>query len=111
VFLVIDFNLDFRRIKMTKHTPLPWRITLENYDAYGNYKQQIGTSEKTICYTYCPCDYAPPPTEMLNNGEFIVRAVNNHYALIEALEWAHLYSEKLHPNSNILKVLKKAKGE
>lgn len=67
-----------------QHTPTPWKL--------GHWSQQLVENEfGNTCVAVCPKDRANyrlgiPRTEAEANAALIVRAVNAHAALVEALE-------------------------
>lgn len=65
----------------TKHTPLPWFIM--DYMDYEETKQ-VAISDETATRYIAVLDDNDETDEA--NAAFIVRACNNHYELLEALE-------------------------
>ena len=66
-----------------KHTELPFNfdITLDGFIVYKE------NTMKSICKViYKDVSYMPSKEEAEANSEFIVKACNNHYKLIEALK-------------------------
>jgi creatinine amidohydrolase/Fe(II)-dependent formamide hydrolase-like protein len=100
----------------TKHTPTPWEID-GGTDQKGNLfiwrKQPIGTIEN-----HAIAKIFGDKIEVKANAAFIVTAVNNHGALIEALkkmcdlfDQDHRDSEKWVQYQNAKAALAKVKGE
>lgn len=72
---------------MPNHTPLPWNIgksNIENGQTPVLAKDDCGRPERV-----CICQWGGIQAgASKNNAEFIVRAVNNHTALLEACQAA-----------------------
>lgn len=74
------------------HTPLPWDFSI-NKDALGNTEIDIHQADgapytqypSDIGHIFCIWDVAPKAVQMAS-AEFIVRACNAHYGLINALQ-------------------------
>ena len=83
---------DAQPVQAATHTPTPWKITrphpdpetaaylVEIFPATGGFDGPHST--QAISYLYC----AKEGTTQAENADLIVRAVNNHAALITALE-------------------------
>jgi hypothetical protein len=83
---------DAQPVQVATHTPTPWKITrphpdpdtaaylVEIFPATGGFDGPHST--QAISYLYC----AKAGTTQAENADLIVRAVNNHAALITALE-------------------------
>lgn len=68
---------------MTKHTPLPWKV----YYAKNNGQIILGTGEENGCAIQNHSGaFWRDDEEAKANAEFVVRACNSHYELLEALE-------------------------
>jgi hypothetical protein len=71
----------------TRHTPTPWETSYRER-SNGSYGQDIYDSNGATIAT-CAWYSVPTPTGFVTNrtanAEFIVRAVNSHQALVEAL--------------------------
>jgi hypothetical protein len=74
----------------TRHTPTPWETSYRER-SNGSYGQDIYDSNGATIAT-CEWYSVPTPTGFVTNrtanAEFIVRAVNSHQALVEALRHA-----------------------
>ncbi len=67
-------NLEVREMEQNKHTPIPWTVE-PSVDNYGVYYIAEADDQTNL---------VDNPTEIDNaNAEFIVRAVNNYYDLLE----------------------------
>ena len=73
-----------------KHTPLPWSVTKTEYRNIGQRVEIIANSRSGVEGYYCICHVlsvgASTPEKVEGNAEFIVRACNSFYDLIDALE-------------------------
>ena len=67
----------------TKHTELPWKYapTLQNGDGYPEWIK--GSIKSETGWYICAVENTENPVA---DAAFIVRAVNNHYQLLEALK-------------------------
>jgi hypothetical protein len=92
----------------TKHTPLPW-----NFRKLGLFFLIENEEQKKHSIAQMNCNLSNDES----NAELIVKAVNNHYALIEALKEAQELIQKHHgheagewfkANQNILSAIKNA---
>ena len=74
----------------TGHTPLPWQVGF-------SFKDKIYTDSRRIadCHDDDPCPSVTTEEEQANAAR-IVRAVNAHDALVDALDEARAYIDKLH---------------
>ncbi|MBW2621302.1 MAG: hypothetical protein JRD68_00220 [Deltaproteobacteria bacterium] len=114
-----------------KHTPLPWEIEesqqiinlhkhtlFQITSAYGADNEWSGTGV-AVCMLPDE-DKTPKNIEMVKaNAEFIIRAANNHHALVEALEsiteesrdlrWSEKTEEMIMAIGNATEVLARAK--
>jgi hypothetical protein len=93
---------------MREHTPLPW--TIERTKDHGAAYRIMDEQEVTVALCY----QQPYDTwRAKDNAAFIVRAVNNHAALVAALEAAADYMGEMgHPEGVLAQaraVLAKAK--
>jgi hypothetical protein len=80
---------------MSKHTPIPWRIhgsfimgpPREHDNQPANTMRRTPSAVVARCKDSSGGDYSHYPSEIAQaNREFIVRAVNNHEALLSALK-------------------------
>ncbi len=82
-----------------KHTPLPWKLTGEEWDGDG--AAGIGIKSEPSCRPFvafvaeCTARGEPCGVSVQDwaNAEFIVRACNNHAGLVAAFEFALLARE------------------
>ena len=86
----------------TKHTPLPWDCMAD-----GSAIKALN-SGSNICETECGSQVASY-FERQANAEFITRACNSHYELLDALESAHYMTQGW--QEKVLQAIRKAKGE
>lgn len=69
--------------RQSKHTPLPWKV----YYAKNNGQVILGTGEENGCAIQNHSGaFWRDDDEAKANAEFVVRACNSHYELLEALE-------------------------
>lgn len=89
-------NTKERKEKTAQRTPTPWKVHKAKFDDIGDYLPiQNGIYEIARVYT-------PFIPERAENAAFIVRAVNAHDALVEALKYANTYiSEELASGSGL----------
>ena len=92
-------------MKDATHTPTPWKITrphpdpetaaylVEIFPATGGFDGPHST--QAISYLYC----AKAGTTQAANADLIVRAVNNHAALITALERCLPFVDRIRASS------------
>lgn len=85
---------------MSEHTPLPWQVQEpDTIDVFvpiigvilGDDGQPLETPTNGLVggATLFPTEVDAEDYERAKaNADFIVRAVNSHYALVEALQWA-----------------------
>lgn len=80
---------------MTEHTPTPWRLRTEGNlgsaieAPSGKRYSELDDGYRIVCsYQECCASdlHAVLEANRRANGEFIVKAVNNHEALVEALK-------------------------
>lgn len=95
-----------------KHTP----ITDDDfYVAVGTMVEYTGNDVADIC-TCNPALFgqdkvAPSLEQQCANAEFIARACNNHYDLLEALEEIHEHGYSFHNYDKVEAAIAKAKGQ
>jgi hypothetical protein len=109
-------------MKQLKHTPLPWKV----YYAKNNGQLVLGTGEENgQAIQNHNGSFWRDEKEAKANAEFVVKACNSHYELLEALEscerWFKLHSENVeltngkytqHPMLTMIQdTIAKAKGE
>lgn len=102
-----------------KHTPLPWHQSHRQIDS-GGYSTQIYTEDGETIATmhWYPKDMGNGVTATCraDNAEFIVRACNAHYELLEALKLAHAALSGSNMNMNVVEkkvksAIAKAEGQ
>lgn len=69
-------------MKETKHSPLPWTADIGDRLSDGSDCWEINSPTESIAEMMCPKDIEKA------NAEFIVRCVNAHEALVDALKTA-----------------------
>jgi len=73
----------------TQHSPLPWNVGGPNLPSVGGEEGACGVEDRegmTICDTWPSANVdSDSPLLARANAEFIVRACNNHEALLDAL--------------------------
>lgn len=74
---------------MNAHTPTPWQVIPKN--DHGNINYKIANKSYTWIIAEMKADTDIDTQE--NNAKFIVKAVNMHEELVEALLWANDYIE------------------
>lgn len=79
--------------KEIKHTPLPWKMDGDGFDSvaardFGTDGYCIFSVDDDGCYKDGICDLLNivDDAESQANAEFIIRACNSHYELLEALK-------------------------
>lgn len=95
---------------MTKHTPTPWEVFTDNETGL------FSIGRKTSDYSGTEYGIVAESIDLKANAEFIVRAVNNHQALVEALNElvnavSHIQQVPMYKIQKALEALSKAKGE
>jgi len=95
----------------TKHTPLPWKV----YYAKNNGQLILGTGEESgQAIQSHNGAFWRDEAEAKANAEFVVKACNSHYELLEALEsvkeYVHNFGES-HLIEIVDKAIAKARGE
>ena len=79
---------------MAEHTPTPWHI--EPYYALGPEQEIVGSNGEPICTVLGSKDFTEDTEGWIEpDAAFIVRAVNCHEELVEALEFAHSHVDEL----------------
>lgn len=75
----------------TKHTPTPWQVSDKPRHGDVVIKTMQPNGVYHVAYVTDDCDelYQIDEVAKRKNAEFIVRACNSHYALVEALKKAH----------------------
>ena len=100
---------------MSNHTPLPWSFTSEDCNPeYGSFYIRDSHGQPMI---WLGASTRWKPSENHANAEFITRACNNHYIMLESLEIALEVIDATGPGNypqaerKIKKAIAKAKGE
>jgi hypothetical protein len=81
-----------------KHTPLPWRLGIKDSDCI------IGKDDLIVAWSRFP--QVREIESNIANAAYIVKAVNNHEALRDALETLMLYAENCESHPEYLQLLK-----
>jgi hypothetical protein len=87
----------------TKHTPLPWGVSLSKRGVKG-YKKTSDNVAVTIAA--CNVSTAIDKETQEANASYIVKAVNNHEALRDALETLMIYADNCESHPEYLQLLK-----
>ncbi len=84
-----------------KHSPLPWKMCCDHKDLYGMFERHISLPNGDI-YIY------GEGKELEANADLIVKSVNSHYALLEALKAFVVQAEESGQHDDVLENAKEA---